>query len=131
MLAEALNRYRFRVFSTADLRALAREFFPQKSTAAAAIDTFFDNWVDATGIPALKLKYSVSGAAPAVKVSGTLTQTGVDDDFSIDVPVEIQFAKGAPQTIWVRTSSEAAAFHVTLRKAPLRVATGAVLASRK
>jgi hypothetical protein len=117
--------------STGDLRALAKEFFPQKNGAAAAIDTFFDNWVDATGIPSLKLKYSVTGTAPTVKVSGTVTQTGVDDDFAIDVPVEIQFAKGAPQTVWVRTSSEPMSFHATLRRAPMHVAIGDVLASHK
>ncbi len=131
MLAEVRSRYQFRTFSTGELRAVAKEFFPQRNAAAKSIDPFFENWVEATGIPALKLKYSVSGAASAVKVSGTLTQTGVDDDFSIDVPVEIQFAKGAAQTIWVRTSSEPAVFHATLRQTPAHVVVGAVLASRK
>jgi hypothetical protein len=131
MLAEVRSRYQFRAFSTRDLRSIAKEFFPQRSGAAKSIDTFFENWVEATGIPALKLKYTVSGAAPAVKLSGTVTQTGVDDDFSIEAPVEIQFAKGPPETVWVRTSGDAATFHATLRRAPSHVALGDVLASRK
>jgi hypothetical protein len=61
-----------------------------------------------------------------------VTQSGVDDDFTIDAPVEIQFAKGAPQTIWVRTSNEPAPFSVTLKHMPQRAVVSAdVLASRK
>jgi hypothetical protein len=51
-----------------------------------------------------------------------VSQTGVDDDFSMDVPVEVQFARGAPQTIWVRTSGDEQPFSATLRQAPVRVA---------
>jgi len=34
----------------------------------------------------------------------------------------VQFAKGAPQIIWVRTSEDEQPFSVTLRQAPVRVA---------
>jgi hypothetical protein len=52
----------------------------------------------------------------------------------VDVPVEIQFAKGATQTVWVRTSSEPASFSATLKQPPIKVEirTGSsVLAARK
>ena len=65
---------------------------------AESMDAFFDNWVYSTGIPTLRVKYSVKGAAPSWKLSGTVEQSAVDNNFSVDVPVEIQFAKGAPQT---------------------------------
>jgi hypothetical protein len=131
MLAELRRRYEFKVVSTDDFRSLAKEFVPPK-TAPGAIDTLFENWVYSTGIPSLKVKYSVSGAAPSLKLTGTLTQSGVDDDFSIDAPVEIQFSKGPAQTIWVRTSSEPASFSATLKQAPQHVAvSNGVLASRK
>ncbi len=130
MLAELRRRYEFRSISTEDLRALAKEFLPPK-TRPDSIDSFFENWVYSTGIPQLKLKYAVRGAAPAVKISGTVTQTGVDDDFSVEVPVEIQFAKGAAQTIWVRTSSDAATFTATLRQAPSRIVLPASVLARK
>jgi hypothetical protein len=61
-------------------------------------------------------------------------QSAVDKNFSVDIPVEIQFAKGAPQTVWVRTSGEAVSFAATLKQPPLKVdiPTGSsVLAARK
>lgn len=130
MLAEMRRRYQFRSISTEDVRALAKEFLPAK-TPADTIDNFFDNWVYSTGVPALKLKYTVKGAAPAVKISGTITQSMVDDDFSADVPVEIHFAKGAAQTVWVRTSTDTVPFSATVRQAPDRVAVSSSVLERK
>jgi hypothetical protein len=80
----------------------------------------------------LKLQFSVKGAAPAVKLTGTVTQTGVDDDFSTDVPVEVQFAKGGTQIIWVSSSSDPTPFSATLKQLPSRVAIapGSVLKTR-
>jgi peptidase M1-like protein len=121
MLAELRHRYEFRPVTTADFRMLAREFRPPR-TSVEVMDTFFENWVDATGVPSLKVRYAVKGVAPSVKLSGAVSQTGVDDDFTMDVPVEIQFARGAPQIIWVRTSSDEQPFSAALRQAPVRVA---------
>ena len=128
MLAELRRRYEFRAITNEEFRALAAEFMPPHSPSDT-MDTFFDNWVYATGIPTLKVQSSIKG----FKVSGTLTQSGVDNDFSVDVPVEIQFAKGAPQIVWVRTSNEPAPFSVTVKQPPLRVSLGSfsVLAAKK
>ena len=132
MLAELRHRYEFRPVSSEDFRALAKEFLPPR-TNPAVIDTFFDNWVYSTGVPALKVRFTTKGAPPEVKISGTVAQTGVEDDFSAEVPVEIQFAKGAPQTIWVQTASDPAPFSATLKQAPLRVMVPAagVLAAKR
>ena len=82
----------------------------------------------------MKLSYTVKGVAPAVKILGKVEQSGVDDAFSVEAPVEIQFAKGATQTIWVDTSNGGASFSATLKQAPVRVSipigTG-VLATKK
>jgi aminopeptidase N len=121
MLAEFRKRYEFRIVTTEGFKALVQEFRP-RGVSAEAIDTFFDNWVYATGVPALKLNYKISGVAPNVSLSGTLEQSGVDDDFSIDVPVEIQYAKGASQTIWVRTSAGEEALTEKLKQTPTKVA---------
>jgi hypothetical protein len=120
MLAELRRRYEYKSVSTQDLKSLAKEFSPPK-TDPQMIDDFFDNWVDATGIPALKLKFTSRGVAPAMKISGSIAMSGVDDDFSADVPVEIQFAKGPAQRLWVHCSGDGGSFSATLRQAPARV----------
>ncbi|MGH9648353.1 MAG: M1 family metallopeptidase, partial [Bryobacteraceae bacterium] len=133
VLAELRRQYEFRGVSTADVLDLVKKHLPPGVTSES-MDTFFDNWVYSTGIPTLRVKYSVKGAAPTWRVSGAVEQSAVDDNFSVDVPVQIQFAKGAPQTIWVRTSSEATSFSATLKQPPVRVdirAGTGVLALRK
>jgi hypothetical protein len=120
MLAEFRRRSDQRPASTADLRAMVKEFLPP-GVSAATVDGFFENWVYSTGIPALKLNYTVKGVAPALRIAGMVEQSGVDDAFSVEVPVEVQFAKGAPQTIWVETSSAGTSFSTTLKQTPARV----------
>jgi len=130
MLAEMRKRYEFRTISTEQFRDLAKEFAPPK-TGASAVDAIFDNWVFDTGVPELKLKYTVKGVAPAVKISGSIAQSGVDDDFSIDVPVEIQFAKGAAQTLWVRSSNDGVTFTATVKQVPSRIVLPASVLTKK
>jgi hypothetical protein len=133
MLAELRRRFESRPLSMDGLRELVKQNLPPRMSPSKA-DAFFDNWVYASGIPTLKLRYTVKGVAPAVKISGQVDQSGVDDDFSIEVPVEVQFVKGAPQTIWVETSNNGATFSATLKQVPLKVSIPAgtrVLASKK
>ena len=115
MLAELRRRYQFRVITTEEFRALAAGFLPPH-VPSDTMDTFFDNWVYSTGVPKLKLQSSIKG----FRVTGSVAQSGVDSDFSVDVPVEIQFAKGAPQTVWVRTSSDPVSFSATFKQPPVR-----------
>ncbi|HSP66602.1 MAG TPA: M1 family aminopeptidase [Bryobacteraceae bacterium] len=137
VLAELRRQYEFRGASTADLLELVKKSLPP-GVSADSMESFFDNWVYSTGIPTLRLRYSVKASAkasvPSWKVSGTLEQSAVDENFSVDIPVEIQFAKGAPQTVWVRTSNEPSGFSATLKQLPLKVgipAGSGVLAVRK
>jgi aminopeptidase N len=116
MLAELCRRFRFQPVTTGDFQALAREFLPRGSSA----EDFFESWVYDTGIPALKLNWSVRGSAPA-RLTGTVAQGGVEDGFSCEVPVAIYFAKGAPLIHWVKTSADLTYFSVTLNQPPTRV----------
>jgi aminopeptidase N len=120
LLAELRKRYEGRRVSTADVRTVSKEFLPPK-VRPSVIDAFFDNWIYSTGIPALKLSYTVKGVAPNIKLSGKIDQSGVDDDFSIEAPVEVQFAKGTPQTFWVETTNSGATFSATLKQIPSKV----------
>jgi peptidase M1-like protein len=133
VLAELRRQFQFRAAGTADLLELVKKSLPP-GVSAESMEAFFDNWVYSTGIPNLRMRYSVKGKAPSWKVSGTVEQSAVDQNFSVDIPVEIRFAKGAPQTVWVRTSNDPVSFSATLKQAPLRVeipAGAGVLAARK
>ena len=120
MLAELRKRYEFKVLTTEGFRALAVEF-RAKGMSAETMENFFDNWVYSSGIPSLKVKFLAKPGATSVALTGTVEQSGVDEDFSVDVPVEIQFARGVAQTVWVRSSGGETQFSATLRQAPSRV----------
>jgi hypothetical protein len=119
MLAAIPQRYDHRDISTEEFRLLAAGFLPK--TDDPKLEAFFDQWVYGTGIPALKLTYTLKGTAPALRLAGTVTQSDADESVSVSVPVEIQIARGNTVTEWVRTGSEPAAFSVALKQAPLKV----------
>jgi hypothetical protein len=120
MLAEMLKRYERSEITTEQFRLLAAEFMPPKSDDPK-LEAFFDQWVYSTGIPGIKLAYTLKGVAPNYKLTGTVTQADVDDNFTALVPVEIQIARGRTITQWVRTSSEPSTFTVSLHAPPLKV----------
>jgi hypothetical protein len=120
MLAEAARRFRYKEMSTEDFRRLAQEFMPPRS-GSDALEAFFESWVYDTGIPTLSLSATVKGKAPSVRLSITVKQSDVGPDFSVDAPVLIQFAKGAPIVKWIRTSSDAVTTVMALKQAPARV----------
>ncbi len=120
MLAETAKRYDRKEITTEEFRLLAAGFLPPKSDDPK-LESFFEQWVYGTGIPTLKLTHAVKGVAPNVKLTGTLTQSGVDPDFSTAVPVEIQVAKGRSITEWVRSADGSVTFTVPLKAAPLKV----------
>jgi aminopeptidase N len=97
------------------------------------LEAFFEQWVYATGIPTLKMSYSIKGKAPSLVLTGTVKQSDVAEDFSTLVPVEIQLARGTAVTEWVATDSDPVSFTVKLKQMPLKVVLdpgGAVLAHK-
>lgn len=116
MLAELRRRYEWKTISTEEFRALCAEFLPLPSSDPK-LEDFFDQWVYGTGVPALKLNYSVKGQPGAYKLTGTLTQTDVADDFSVLIPVEIQTGRGKPVVRQVRTGSDPVTFTVPVTMA--------------
>jgi hypothetical protein len=131
-LTELAKRYQFKAITTDEFRELAVEFVP-KGDVDPSLENFFDHWVHGTGIPSLRLQYSVRGKAPNLKLAGTLVQTGVSEDFSVDVPIEIQLGK-QKRVVWVRSSSEPVPWAIALKQAPSKVLLDparSVLAIRK
>ena len=120
MLSGMAKKYDHGSLTTEQFRQEAAQALPPKSEDPK-LEAFFAQWVYGTGIPTLKFTYAVKGVAPAVKLTGTLTQSGVDDDFSAWTPVEIQFGKGPSVTKWIASSSEPATFTMTLKQVPSKV----------
>ena len=121
MLRELMERYGGKEISTEDFRELAAGFLPPKSDDPK-LEAFFAQWVYDTGIPSLKLAWSIKGKAPALRLVGTLTQSDVGEDFSASIPVEIQVARGRNITQWVRSATDPVTFTVALTQPPLKVA---------
>ena len=120
LLAELSKRYERKEVTTEQFRQLAAEFMP-KGSDDPKLESFFEQWIYGTGIPSLKLSYAVKGTAPSVRLVGTVTQSGVDDDFTAQVPVEIKLAAGKTITHWVRSSKDPGTFTIALKQAPLKV----------
>lgn len=120
MMREVLKRYDHQEITIEQFRQLAAEFLPPKSSDPK-LELFFDEWVYNTGIPLFKLSYAVKGVAPSVRLTGTLTQSDVDPDFTTMVPVEIKVAGGRTITEWVRSAGEPVTFTVALKAAPAKV----------
>jgi aminopeptidase N len=115
-LREVATRYRFTPITTEQFRELAAGYTPPKSQDPT-LKSFFENWVYGTGIPSVKLAYAMRG----LKLTGTIAQRGVDDDFTALVPVEVQ--TGRLKAIhWIATGSEAVPFSIPLKAPPTRVA---------
>jgi hypothetical protein len=120
LLGELCKKYAYQPLTTEQFRQLAGSFAP-KDNPDPTLEAFFDSWVYSTGIPNLELKSSVRGKAPSLTLSVTVKQTGVSDDYSVDVPIEIRFATGKPLMKWVRTSNDPVTINIPVRTAPTKV----------
>jgi aminopeptidase N len=133
MLGELARRNRFQAVTTQQFRQLAAAYLP-KGSPDPKLEGFFESWVEGTGIPALTLTQKLTGKAPALKLTLTLNQTGVDENFSTLVPVVVEVPRLKPQVIWLQSGSEPATHTIAL-KTPQFKATldpdNTVLAERK
>jgi hypothetical protein len=109
MLAQMRQRYEWKTITTDEFRQLCVEFLPAGSADPKLID-FFDQWVYDTGIPTLKLTYTVKGR----RLSGTITQSDVPDAFTVLAPVEIRVGNGKPIVKKIRTSTGPVKFTVNV-----------------
>ena len=116
LLREVATRYRFLPMSTEQFRELAAGYTPPKSQDPA-LKTFFENWVYGTGIPSVKLAYTLRG----LKLTGTVAQRGVDEDFTALVPLEVQTGRQRA-VYWLSTGADAVPFSIPLKAPPTKVA---------
>ncbi len=121
MLGDFARRYRNQAVSAKQFQEFAAGYLP-KGTADPKLESFFEQWVENSGIPGLSLTTQLKGRAPSLRLAITVTQTDVSDDFTTPVPVEIQGApRTKPQVIWVNTGPDPVTVTVPLRAAPSKV----------
>ena len=96
MQSRMLQEYASKPISNEDFRKTASSFIPE-GAPDKTLALFFDSWVYGTGIPKMLLKAEGEG--------GLLQVTGVDEDFTADVPLTCQSKSGKEEIKWVRVSS--------------------------
>jgi hypothetical protein len=100
MMRRLIRDYSNRPLSNEDFQKLASEYVPA-GQPDRSLDLFFDTWVYGTGIPTLRLKPPGAGSKQY-----TLLQSGVSDDFTVDVPLVLAGPQGKRQVKWTRSASE-------------------------
>jgi aminopeptidase N len=125
LLSELRKRFQYRSASTRDLRVLVKEV-GGPTLRGDAVDAFFDSWVQSTGVPNIRVRYSSTGRAPSVRVSGTIVYEdsearGVHPEFATELPLEFSFANGTKRIEWVKAEEGTQPFSFTLPQAPSKV----------
>jgi hypothetical protein len=107
LLAELVRRFQSLPISTESFREVAAEFLPP-GVKDRKLTAFFDTWVYGSGVPDLSLTFKTQGLA----LSGVVTQSGVGEEYSTEVPVEVTLRSGKTITHWVTTAHEGAEFTI-------------------
>ncbi|HEX3682399.1 MAG TPA: M1 family aminopeptidase [Bryobacteraceae bacterium] len=92
MQVRLLQQFSSQPLTNEDFRKLLGEFVPGDQPDPN-LSVFFDAWVYGTGIPKLTLARS------------DLELSGVEDDFSVDVPLHCRASAGKERVQWVRATS--------------------------
>jgi hypothetical protein len=120
MLGQLAREFHARPMRSDDLRRIAASYLPADAPDRQ-MENFFETWVYGVGVPTLELSSSVKGVAPKARVLLTLKQSGVGEDFAVDVPVEITLPRGQKIVRWIRSSEGEETLEVPTGAAPLKV----------
>ena len=97
MMHDFMETHRNLAASTESFKAIAEKHMSKQMDLQrnGRLDWFFDQWVYGTQIPRYHFKYDVRpGSGGNVKVRVELTQSEVDDQFAMFVPIFADFGKG-------------------------------------
>ena len=111
MMHDFMERHRDSNASTESFKAVVEKHMPKKLDLQqnGRLDWFFDEWVYGTQVPRYHFKYDVQpGDKGNVKVHVEITQSEVDQNFAMFVPVFADFGQG-----WVRLGQLALAGNST------------------
>ncbi len=116
MLAELRRKFERKNLTTEEFRNLCASLMPA-GVPDRTLHDFFDQWVYGMGIPKLHFASNVKNSSDGSLLKGTLTQSGVPDDFSADFPVQID-VHGKKTLRWVRSSSEPVTISIPVAARP-------------
>lgn len=133
MMREFATEYAGRNASTTDFqRVVEKHATPNlRITNDEKMDWFFEQWVYGTAVPrfASKLDFQDAGGGK-YKVTGTLTQSEVPDDFASIVPIYVHFDKNTQAklgaVIIIGSTTRPVDFEVALPKKPLKFSMNAM-----
>lgn len=130
LLSELNSEFRRKNLTTSEFLARAAHLLPA-GDPDPKLENFGATWIAGTGIPALKL---VTTSRPgALVLEGQMEQSNVPEEFSVDVPLEVQLRNGKSELRWIRTDGARTTFRWRL-PAPLSKvvvdARNAVLATK-
>lgn len=120
MLGQLAHDFAAKPMRSDDLRRVAASYLP-KDAPDQQLENFFETWVYGVGVPTLELTSTVKGVAPKARAVITLKQSGVGEDFSVDVPVEISLPKGQKIVRWIRSSDGEETIELPTGALPLKV----------
>lgn len=98
MMTDFAQTYAGKNASTADFQRMVEKHLPASMnlTRNGKINWFFEQWVYGTAIPKLDSKFTVTDSGNGkYKITGTVTQSQVTDNFVSIVPIYVTFEKGA------------------------------------
>jgi hypothetical protein len=117
--------YANRAASTEDFIAIANKHMKRSMVldSRGNIQWFFDEWVYGTDIPSYGLEYATAGAGKnGVKITGTLTQSGVGEGFRMRVRVYVRLGKRViPALNVMLVGNESKPIEVTIPEEPQEV----------
>jgi hypothetical protein len=138
MMHDFTATYANRSASTEDFRATVEKHMkpPMIMDASGNMQWFFNEWVYGSDIPSYSLEYTLApDAGGKVKLTGTLTQSGVSDSFRMRVRVYARLAKRMAPAVYVAVAgNRSVKFETTLPEEPKEVLLNAeddVLAERQ
>lgn len=93
MLRDFVSSNRGKVVSTWDFQRLVERHMNKGMDLQSdrKLDWFFDQWVRGTGIPSYELDYKITPGTGGFIVEGSIKQSGVDDSFTMPVPVAADY----------------------------------------
>ncbi len=96
LMKDFVQTYRNHPASTEDFKAMVEKHMTREMnvTGDGKMDWFFNQYVYGTALPAYKLDYSIDGAAEEYSLALKITQSGVDDNFKMLVPLYLELGNG-------------------------------------